>query len=123
MMSENYTEVSLWAGINYLGWWYWGFIAFLGAANAWMLYKLAAPETLLGRVLRTLALIGFLLIALSPFNTAFGPLGMPFVLLAFLGVSYQLYQACKAAGKLGPLPSGAPATAKLANLIVERKPR
>lgn len=96
----NLTEESLWALINHLSWWYWGPIAALGAANVWTQARLGAPVTKFGRVLRVTGLMGFLLVALSPFNTAFGPLATPFLLVTFLGRHIQMYSQCKVKGRL-----------------------
>lgn len=116
----NITERELWEVINALAWWYWGPIAMLGAANVWAQSRLGAPRSRLGRVLRVTALMGFLLIAFSPLNTAFGPLATPFLLVSFLGLHIQMYQDCKAKGLLpdkSDLPKEAHVRRFMANLI------
>lgn len=117
---NDLTERQLWALINGLGWWYWGPIAFLAACNMWNIFRLAPAASLYGRLIRTCALTGFLLIAMSWGNTAFGPLGMPFVLLSYLGMTHQLYLRCKAEGLIQHPP---PATTglRIISTLVEHK--
>lgn len=116
-MNGDYTEHALWALINRLAWFYWGPIAVLAALNAWNLYRMAPAVTLYGRSARVVALGGFILISLSPFNTAFGPLGVPFVLASFWMMTHQMYRQCLAQGKI-KRPMETPA-AKIAAMIVE----
>lgn len=122
-MSYNLTEKELWDIINGLGWWFWGSVAALGGANFVGILRLAPAETMLGRVIRVLALIGFLLLGLSCFNTGFGPIALPFILLAFCGMTWQLRQRCIAEGKIKitPMPGASVGLRVMAALVEHPK--
>lgn len=98
----NVTEHAIWTLVNDLGWWFWGTIAFLGAWNLLGLIKLSHPVTKLGRMIRFLLTAGFLLLAASPGNTAFGPIALPFILLGIRLWTHQLYTECVKTGKVRP---------------------
>lgn len=116
---NNATEHYVWTMVNALGWWWWGPIAVMAAVNLWNIYRLAAAQTLYGRVIRIVAITGFMLIAASPGNSAFGPLGLPLVLLSYMGMTHQMYRQCLAAGKIKK-PEGPPSV-RVAALLVEPK--
>jgi len=119
-MTSNITEHELWAVINGLGWWFWGAIAAMAGANAVNIFRLAAPRTMLGRVIRVTALSGFFLIFFSWGNTAFGPLGLPLVLLSFFGMTYQMRLECVKAGLMAPKPAhNATVAVKVFSAMVE----
>lgn len=114
------TEQELWGLINAAGWKFWGVVAALGVCGIWNILRLAPARTLYGRLIRFVGLIGFGMIAFCWANTAFVPLGIPFVMLSFLGLTHQLYRQCKESGEI-PAPAPRSAGLKLAAAIVEHK--
>jgi len=102
-MEHNISERYLWDFINWCGWYWWWGVALLSAWNLWGLYKLAPPTTTSGAFLRVVQVMAFFLMAAAPWNTAFGPLALPFLLISVRGVNHQLYLGCVAAGKVAPV--------------------
>ena len=96
----NVTEKELWAIINGMGWYFWGGVAALAAANLWNILRLTPARTIYGRFIRVVGLAGFTFIAMSWVNTGFGPIGLPLVLLSFLGMTHQMYVQCKVEGRV-----------------------
>lgn len=119
-MTDNVTEHALWQFINGMGWGWWGPIAVGAWFNIWGMVRLAPAETFFGRVVRLIALAGFLMIGLSPGNSALGPLGLPLVIIAFFGMTWQMRQACIKEGKIKIQNPAMPTVGlKLAAMLVE----
>lgn len=101
-MDYNITERAIWSVINGLGWWWWGSIAVLAAWNLFGMFKLAPAGTPFGRAIRYVLMVGFVLLSLSPGNTAFGPLAIPVILIGVRMWTHQLYADCVRYGKVKP---------------------
>lgn len=99
---SNATEHALWEIVENCGPVWWWVIAALAAWCLLMMYRLIAPVTAYGRAHRILMMMGLFLIAFSPFNSAFGPFGVPLVLLGLRGMLRQMYDRCVSEGKITP---------------------
>ena len=118
-MSGDATEIAIWTFINRAGWWWWIPVAGLSGCALWALYRLPGAKTLLGKVARVSLFFALLLFFLSPLNTAFGPLAMPFLMFGLWGFLHRQYIRLDAEGKI-PKAQGATIKEKVATLLVER---
>lgn len=71
-----------------------------GAVGMYYLYKLAAPATRLGRVIRVTLSLAFMSMIFTPILNGLGPWAMHLLAIGTVLVVYQVYQGCLAAGKL-----------------------
>lgn len=117
-MIGDFTEIAIWAFINRLGWAWWLPVAGLAACSLWALYKLPGAKTLLGKTARVSLFFALLLFSLSPFNTAFGPLAMPFLMFGIWGTLHRQYIRLDAEGKI-PKAHGSSMGEKVATLLME----
>lgn len=97
---SNHTEEGLWHIIQACGWSWWLAIAALAGWCLFETYRLSAPATRYGRLHRAAMMIGLFLIATSWLNSAFGPIGLPLVLIGLRGLLHQMYMACLRDGKI-----------------------
>ncbi len=90
----------LWFLPDHLGRWFWAPLPFYGALGMYFLYKLAAPETRLGRVIRVMLGTAFISLFFSPFINGLGPWAIHFLGLGAALIVMQVYLQCLAAGKI-----------------------
>lgn len=88
------SQEALWGVIHEMDWWLWGYKAAISVVALTGLYRLDAPKERLGWFGRMAALMGFILCALSPLNTAFGPFADIFVYTAFTALIMQIARQC-----------------------------
>ena len=118
-MSGDATEIAIWNFINGLGWLWWAPVAGLSGCCLWALYKLPGAKTILGKIARVSLFFALLLYFLSPFNTAFGPLAMPFLMFGLWGFLHRQYIRLDAEGKI-PRAHGSSLGEKVATILTER---
>ena len=99
---SNRTEQVLWQIIHACGWSWWLAIAALAGWCLFEMYRLAAPATRYGLLHRICMMMGLFLIATSWLNSAFGPIGLPLVLIGLRGMLHQMYGDCLRTGKIKP---------------------
>lgn len=81
--------------INHWGWWYWSFAVLLSAKNLWLLSRLGAPATSLGRAARVMAwLAHFPMLFCIQFNNL-GMIALPLMIFANNLLYWQVYLACR----------------------------
>lgn len=114
-MTYDITEHALWTLINGAGWWWWGTIAAIAGANCWALIRLRPHPSVWGRLARLIGLAGYMMIAFSWLNTAFGPLGLPLVLVSALWRSLLRFE------KLPPVVGKQTTPERLASILVDPK--
>jgi len=90
----------LWFLPDRLGWWFWVPLPIYGTVGMFYMYKLAAPMTKLGRVIRVLLSIAFLALVFSPAFNGLGTWAIHFLALGTVLMIKQLYDQCLAAGKI-----------------------
>lgn len=117
-MSGDATEIAIWSFINGLGWLWWGPVAGLSGCCLWALYKLPGARSALGKISRVSLFFALLLFFLSPFNTAFGPLAMPFLMFGLWGFLHRRYVQLDIEGSI-PKARGASMREKVATILVE----
>lgn len=90
----------LWFLPDRLGRWFWAPLPFYGALGMYFLYKLAAPITKLGRVIRVMLGVAFISLIFSPAINGLGPWAIHFLGLGSALVVMQVYLQCLADGKI-----------------------
>ncbi len=89
-----------WWPVDSLGRWFWVPLPFYGALGLYYLYKLAAPETIMGRIIRVLLGGAFIMMAFSPLMNGLGPWAFHMMAIGGVLLVVQFYHQCLAAGKI-----------------------
>lgn len=118
-MTGDATEIAIWAFINRMGWFWWIPVAGLAGCSLWALYKLPGAKTILGKAARMSLFFALLLFTLSPFNTAFGPLAMPFLMFGLWGFLHRRFIRLSEEGKISK-SHGSSVGERVATLLTER---
>ena len=109
-------NTAFWFLPDYLGRWFWAPLPFYGALGMYYLYKLAAPETRWGRVIRVLLGAAFILMLFTPQFNGLGPWAFHLMAIGVVLLVVQLYHQCLAAGKIIK-PTSATAIERMADRI------
>lgn len=112
-------NAALWSIINELGWFYWMPFIFLAGRNLYLLSRLAAPATSLGRAARTFAWLAHLPLLFAPWFNVMGSLALPLMLVANNLLYRQLREACEAAIRS---PNGRHRARRILSSLVANKP-
>ena len=101
---------------DHMGRWFWAPLPFYGAFGMYYLYKLAAPETRLGRVIRVFLGGAFILMLFSPLLNGLGPWAIHLLAVGTILTVMQLYHQCLKAGKIIK-PTSATAIERMADRV------
>lgn len=101
-----------------LGRWFWLPLVGYGSFGMFYLYKLAAPATRLGRIIRVFLSLAFLSMIFSPLLTGLGPWALHFLAIGSSLVVYQIYFTCLTAGRIVK-PTSPTAVERMADRISE----
>lgn len=107
----------IWEILNLLGWYYWVPFILLAARNLYLLSRLSAPATSLGRAARTFAWLAHLPLLFAPWFNVMGSLALPLTLVANNLLYRQLREACEAAI---PSPNGTHRVRQILSSIVAK---
>lgn len=92
----------LWYLPNHLGSWFWLPMLAIGCYGLFYLYRLAPAQTMTGRVIRVMLVIGFVAMSFAqvPFLNGLGPWAFYMLGVSVCLMVRQQYQLCLAAGKI-----------------------
>lgn len=90
----------IWWLPDHLGRLFWLPLVGYGGFGMFYLYKLAAPATRQGRVIRLFLALAFLSMIFSPLLTGLGPWAMHFLAIGAMLMVYQTYFDCLSKGKI-----------------------
>ena len=92
----------LWFLPDHLGRWFWLPMLGIAAFGLFYLYRLAPAETMVGRVIRVMLVIGFVCIGFAQVQqlNGLGPWGFYMLAISICLMVRQQYHFCLAAGKI-----------------------
>lgn len=109
---------ALWNIINELGWYYWAPFILLAIRNVYVLSRLSAPTSALGRAARTFAWLAHLPLLFAPWFNVMGSIALPLMLVANNLLYRQLREACQTAA---PSANGAHRGRRILQSLVARQ--